>query len=75
MVNPQSRRCTSRQHFCEQCHLAGEARVEKTGKHFAVSAGDLLVDFASYFVFEGPADPRLKATGYVEKFQQSRCRR
>jgi len=36
MVNPAKLDAARRDSICEQCHLAGEARVEKPGKQLAV---------------------------------------
>ena len=75
MVNPSKLDASRRDSVCAQCHLSGEARVEKAGKAVAMyRAGDLLGDFASYFVFTGGQSAGIKATGYVEKFAGSRCK-
>jgi len=75
IVNPSRLDATRRDGVCAQCHLSGEARVEKAGRAMPMyRAGDLLGDFASYFVFAGGRSAGLKATGYVEKFAESRCK-
>lgn len=74
MVNPAKLDPARRDSVCSQCHLAGEARVEKSGKQLAAyRPGDLLADFATYFVTSGDS-VGVKATGYVERFAQSRCK-
>ena len=76
MVNPAKLDPARRDSVCSQCHLAGEARVEKSGRQLAMyRAGDLLADVASYFVAPGGRGAvGIKATGYVERFQGSRCK-
>lgn len=75
MVNPAKLDPMRRDSVCSQCHLAGEARVEKSGKPLgAYRAGDLLSDFVSYFVLAGGSGGGVKATGYVERLAESRCK-
>ncbi|MEO8126091.1 MAG: multiheme c-type cytochrome [Bryobacteraceae bacterium] len=75
MVNPSRLDAARRDSVCAQCHLSGEARVERAGKAMAMyRAGDLLEDYASYFVLSGARSAGIKATGYVEKLAESRCK-
>lgn len=76
LVNPAKLDAARRDSVCSQCHLAGESRVEKNGRRLAAfRAGDLLADFASYFVLAGGGSVGgVKATGYVERLAQSRCK-
>ncbi|MDQ6699706.1 MAG: hypothetical protein M3Z36_05935, partial [Acidobacteriota bacterium] len=75
MVNPSKLAASRRDSICAQCHLSGEARVEKAGKTISMfRAGDSLGDFASYFVFPDGQKAGIKATGYVERLAQSRCK-
>jgi len=75
MVNPAKLVAARRDSICSQCHLSGEARVEKAGRAMAMyRPGELLGDTASYFVFAGGQSAGIKATGYVEKLAQSRCK-
>ena len=74
MVNPAKLPAARRDSVCAQCHLSGEVRVEKRGRQLAAfRAGDALADFATYFVIPG-GDAGVKATGYVERFAESRCK-
>ena len=76
MVNPARLDPAHRDAVCAQCHLTGEARIERPGKKLAMyRPGDLLSDYVSYFVYEGAAENGLKATGHVEKLAQSLCKR
>ena len=75
MVNPAKLDPARRDSVCAQCHLGGEARVEKAGRSMAMyRPGELLADYASYFVIAGARDAGLKATSYVERFEASRCK-
>jgi hypothetical protein len=74
MVVPSALDPVRRDDVCRQCHLSGEARIAREGKHFALyRAGDLLSDYVSYFVFDAPQED-LKVTSHVEKLLQSRCK-
>ena len=75
MVNPAKLEPARRDSVCAQCHLSGEARVEKLGQPLAAfRPGDLLSTYANYFVLPGGRDAGVKATGYVERFAESRCK-
>jgi tetratricopeptide (TPR) repeat protein len=74
MVNPEQLPPERRDAVCSQCHLTGEARIERAGRKFAeYRAGDLLSDYATYFVWKiGRKD--LKVTSHVEKLAGSACK-
>lgn len=74
MVNPARLDAERRDGVCSQCHLTGEARIERAGRKFAeYRAGDRLADFATYFVWKlGRRD--LKVTSHVEKLAASACK-
>jgi Cytochrome c554 and c-prime len=74
MVNPARLAPDRRDAVCSQCHLTGEARIERPGRKFAeFRAGDRLSDFATYFVSKiGRKD--LKVTSHVEKLAASACK-
>lgn len=74
MVNPAKLEPERRDAVCSQCHLTGEARIEKAGRKIAdYKAGELLSDYASYFVLKlGRRD--LKVTSHVEKLAGSACK-
>jgi hypothetical protein len=75
MVNPETLDPESRDSVCSQCHLSGEARIERAGRRFAeFQPGDKLSDFATYLVLSlGRRD--LKVTSHVEKLAASACKR
>ncbi|MDE3167048.1 MAG: hypothetical protein KGN36_14680 [Acidobacteriota bacterium] len=73
MVNPAKVDAERRDSVCSQCHLTGEVRVSRAGTQFAAfQAGELLRDYATYFVRPGPG---LKVTSHVERLAASKCRR
>jgi hypothetical protein len=73
LVNPAKLDPEERDSVCEQCHLTGEARIEKPGRRFAeYRPGAKLSDFVTYMVWENPP-PSLKVTSHVEKLAQSLC--
>jgi tetratricopeptide (TPR) repeat protein len=75
MINPAQLDAARRDSVCAQCHLSGEARVERPGKRLAFyRPGDLLSDYVSYFVFEESQKPGLKANSHVENLAQSACK-
>lgn len=74
MVNPAKLDAERRDAVCAQCHLTGEARIDRAGRKFAeFRAGDRLSDVATYFVWKlGRKD--LKVTSHVEKLAGSACK-
>lgn len=74
MVNPARLDAERRDSVCSQCHLSGEARIERPGRRFAeFRAGERLAEYASYFVLKlGRRD--LKVTSHVEKLAASACK-
>ena len=74
MIQPARLDAERRESICGQCHLSGEARIERPGRRFVeFQAGDRLSDYATYFVWKGGRKD-LKATGHVEKVAASACR-
>lgn len=74
MVNPAKLEAERREAVCQQCHLTGEARIERPGKRFVeFQAGERLADYATYLVWKGPRKA-LKVTSHVEKLSTSACR-
>ncbi len=75
MVNPAKLTPERRDSVCAQCHLTGEARIERPEKKLSLyRPSDLLSDFVSYFVFDGAVEKGLKATSHFEKLSQSLCK-
>lgn len=72
LVNPAKLDAPLRDAVCAQCHLTGEARIEKAGKRLAAyRPGDLLSEYVAFFTAEGGA---MKATSHYEKLQASACK-
>ncbi len=75
IVNPSKLAPALRDDVCAQCHLTGEARVNRPGKQLALyRPGEALRDSVSFFVFEDDRPATLKATSHVEKLARSRCK-
>jgi tetratricopeptide (TPR) repeat protein len=73
LSNPAKLPSEERDAVCEQCHLTGEARVEKPGRRFAeYRPGMKLSDLVTYLVWQNPP-AGLKVTSHVEKLSQSLC--
>lgn len=75
IVNPIKLSTAARESVCAQCHLSGEARVERAGRsELDFLAGDILSDYSVAFVKDGPA-PGRRFTSHVENLAQSACQR
>jgi Cytochrome c554 and c-prime len=75
MVNPAQLDPERRDAVCSQCHLTGEARVERAGRHInEFQAGEKLADYATFLARDVGAD-RLRVTSHVEKLASSGCKR
>ncbi len=73
IVNPAKLEPAKRDSVCAQCHMSGEARIDRTRRHWMdYRPGARLSDFAAYFVYDGTS--KLKATSYVEKLSGSQCK-
>lgn len=75
IINPAKLEPARRDGICAQCHLAGEARVNRTGRSLlSFRPGDLLSDHVVAFVNpETRRDHEIAVTGHVERLAQSRC--
>lgn len=75
LVNPAKLAPDRRDSICAQCHLSGEARVQRAGTDWRTyRPGDRLSDSVEAFVRAGGA-PGMTVTGHVEKLAQSACKR
>ncbi len=74
IVNPARLAPARRDSVCAQCHLSGDIRVERAGKHQRdFRPGDLLSDYSIAFV--RAASPRMRVTSHVEDLARSACSR
>ena len=64
MVNPAALAPALRDSVCSQCHLTGDARIERPGRRIQeFRAGDLLSSYATYFVRSRAGASRGPVTG------------
>ena len=76
IVNPAKLSPTLRDQVCMQCHLEGNAAIERSGKHlYDYRPGKNLFDFIRYFVLTGNVPQSLRATSQFEALAQSACKK
>jgi Flp pilus assembly protein TadD len=76
VVNPAKLSATHRDQVCMQCHLEGNAAIERPGMHiYEYKAGDNLSQYVRYFVLTGNVPPGLRATSQFEALAQSVCKK
>ena len=76
IANPGKMSVAARDSACVQCHLEGDAVVYRPGKSLAqFQAGDLLSDFAVYFVRASQAGGGQRASSQYEALLKSACKR
>jgi tetratricopeptide (TPR) repeat protein len=76
IVNPAKLDASRRDSVCAQCHLTGAARIARArAKGDAYRPGQLLSDYATYFVWSSPAESIMSANSHFEKLEQSACKR
>lgn len=74
MVNPAKLAPALRDSVCSQCHLTGDARIERAGRRMLeFQAGELLAGYATYFL-KPRAVTDLKVASHVERLASSRCK-
>ena len=75
IVNPAKLPPQLRDQVCMQCHLEGNAAIERVDKHiYNYKPGEDLSDFTRYFVLTGNVPAGLRATSQFESLAQSRCK-
>ena len=75
IVNPAKLPPSLGDQVCMQCHLEGNAAIERPGKHlYEYKPGENLFDFIRYFVLAGNVPQGLRATGQFEALAQSVCK-
>jgi predicted CXXCH cytochrome family protein len=76
IVNPAKLSPTLRDQVCMQCHLEGNAAIERLGAHiYDFQPGDDLSSYVRYYVLTGNVPPGLRATSQFEALTESACKK
>ena len=76
IVNPAKLSPERRDQVCMQCHLEGNAAIERPGKHlYEYRPGDDLSNFVRYYVLTGGGTSSLRAASQFEQLAQSVCKK
>lgn len=75
-VNPAKLTAERRDQVCMQCHLEGNAAIERSGKHlYQYKPGDDLFDYVRYYVLTDSGKPGPRAASQFEALSQSVCKK
>jgi tetratricopeptide (TPR) repeat protein len=76
IVNPAKLAPERRDAVCMQCHLEGNAAIERAGKRlYQFRPGEDLSDYVRYYVKADNNTPGLRAASQFEALAQSQCKR
>ncbi len=76
IVNPAKLSPDRRDAVCMQCHLEGNAAIERPDKHlYQFRPGDDLSDYIRYYVVASDHTSSLRATSQFEALAQSMCKK
>jgi Tetratricopeptide repeat/Cytochrome c554 and c-prime/Doubled CXXCH motif (Paired_CXXCH_1) len=76
IVNPAKLAPARRDAICMQCHLEGNAAIERPGKHlYQFRPGDDLSDYVRYYVTVNQSPAGLGANSQFEALAQSGCKK
>jgi len=76
IVNPSKLSAERRDAVCMQCHLEGNAAIERSGKHlYQFRPGDDLSDYIRYYVRVEEPGSGLRAASQFEALAQSTCKK
>jgi hypothetical protein len=76
IVNPAKLSAKLRDQVCMQCHLEGNAAIERPGQHlYDYKPGDDLFEYVRYFVLSGSGPSGLRAASQFEALAQSPCKK
>ncbi len=76
IINPMKLAADRRDAVCMQCHLEGNAAIERPGKHlYEFRPGDDLSEYIRYYVRADGGQPSLRATSQFEALAQSACKK
>jgi len=75
ILNPAKLDPLRRDSICQQCHLEGEILIDRVGKKLAqFRPGELLTDYAAYFVHAGAPKAGFGPVTQVEALPLSKCK-
>ncbi len=75
ILNPAKLDPLRRDSICQQCHLEGEILIDRAGKKLAqYRPGELLTDYAAYFVHAGAPKAGFGPVTQVEALPLSKCK-
>ena len=76
IVNPAKLTPERRDQVCMQCHLEGNAAIERPGKHlYEYRPGDDLFDYVRYYVLTGSGGSGPRAASQFEQLAESVCKK
>ena len=76
IVNPAKLSADRRDQVCMQCHLEGNAAIERAGKHlYEYRPGDDLSDYIRYYLLMDSHSPNLRAASQFEALAESTCKK
>ncbi len=76
ILNPAKLDPLRRDSICQQCHLEGEILIDRAGKKLAqFRPGELLTDYAAYFVHAGAPKAGFGPVTQVEALPLSKCKK
>ena len=76
IVNPTKLPAARRDAVCMQCHLEGNAAIERAGKHlYEYRPSDNLSDYIRYYILADSKGTGLRATSQFEALSQSVCQK
>jgi tetratricopeptide (TPR) repeat protein len=76
IVNPAKLTAEKRDQVCMQCHLEGNAAIERPGKHlYQYQPGDDLFEYVRYYVLTDTGKPGARAASQFEELSQSACKK
>ncbi len=76
IVNPAKLSADRRDAVCMQCHLEGNAAIERPGRHlYQFRPGDDLSDYIRYYVVASDHPSGLRAASQFEALAQSMCKK
>ncbi len=76
IVNPTKLPAERRNAVCMQCHLEGNAAIERAGKHlYEYRPGDNLSNYVRYYILADSKGTGLRATSQFEALSQSMCQK